>query len=88
MKLFDYMLDGGGGICESLTGGGSQMEDMASRWGGIKSSRCHDIVLKTICPSDHLRDAPREDLFKVTASAAAREFCKGVQDGIDVYIPL
>ena len=34
---------------------------------------------------DHLRDVPREDIFKVGASAAASEFCEWVR--IDVYIP-
>ena len=36
---------------------------------------------------DHLRDIPREDIFKLSASAAASEFCEWVQIGIDVYIP-
>ena len=36
---------------------------------------------------DHLRDVPWEDIFKLGASAAAREFCEWVQVGIDVYIP-
>ena len=36
---------------------------------------------------DHLRDVPREDIFKLSASAATSEFCKWVQVGIDVYIP-
>ena len=36
---------------------------------------------------DHLRDVPREDIFKHGASAAASEFCQWVQVGIDVYIP-
>ena len=37
---------------------------------------------------DHLRDIPRKDIFKLSASAAAaREFCECVQVGIDVYIP-
>ena len=37
---------------------------------------------------DHLRDVPREDIFKLGASAAAAsEFCEWVQVGIDVYIP-
>ena len=35
---------------------------------------------------DHLRDVPREDIFKVGASAAVSEFCEWVQAGIDVYI--
>ena len=36
---------------------------------------------------DHLRDVPREDIFKISASAAGGEFCEWVQVGIDVYIP-
>ena len=36
---------------------------------------------------DHLRDIPWEDIFKLGASAAAREFCEWVQVGIDLYIP-
>ena len=35
---------------------------------------------------DHLRDVAWEDIFKVSASAAASEFCEWVQVGIDVYI--
>ena len=37
---------------------------------------------------DYLRDVPWEDIFKLSASAAAAsEFCEWVQVGIDVYIP-
>ena len=36
---------------------------------------------------DHLRDVPWEDIFKLSVSAAAGEFCEWVQVGIDVYIP-
>ena len=36
---------------------------------------------------DHLRDVPWEDIFKLSASAAASEFCEWIQVGIDVYIP-
>ena len=36
---------------------------------------------------DHLRDIPWEDIFKLSASAAASEFCEWAQVGIDVYIP-
>ena len=35
---------------------------------------------------DHLRNAPWEDIFKLSASAAASGFCEWVQAGIDVYI--
>ena len=36
---------------------------------------------------DHLRDVLWEDIFKLSASAAASEFCEWVQIGIVVYIP-
>ena len=36
---------------------------------------------------DHLRDVPWEDIFKLSASAAASESCEWVQVGTDVYIP-
>ena len=36
---------------------------------------------------DHLRDVPWEDIFKLSASAAASEFCEWVQFGINEYIP-
>ena len=36
---------------------------------------------------DHLRDIPWVDIFKLSASAAASEFCEWVQFGTDVYIP-
>ena len=36
----------------------------------------------------HLRDVPWEDIFKLSAAAAAAsKFCEWVQVGIDVYIP-
>ena len=37
--------------------------------------------------SDHLKDVPWEDIFKLSASAAANEFCEWVHVGTDVYIP-
>ena len=36
---------------------------------------------------DHLWNVPREDVFKLSASAAASEFFEWVLVGIDVYIP-
>ena len=36
---------------------------------------------------DHLRDVPWKDIFKLSASAAASEFCEWVQVGIYVYFP-
>ena len=36
---------------------------------------------------DHLADVPWEDIFKLSASAAASEFCEWVHVGLDVHIP-
>ena len=36
---------------------------------------------------DHLRDAAWEDIFKISASGAASEFCEWVKVGTYVYIP-
>ena len=36
---------------------------------------------------DHLRDVPWEDIFKLSVSAVASEFCEWIQVGIYVYIP-
>ena len=36
---------------------------------------------------DHSKDVPWEDIFKLSTSDAASEFCEWVQVGIDVYIP-
>ena len=35
---------------------------------------------------DHLRDVPWEDIFKLSASAAASEFCEWVQVGIGISL--
>ena len=36
---------------------------------------------------DNLRDLPWEDIFELSTSAAASEFCKWFHFRIDVYIP-
>ena len=36
---------------------------------------------------DHLKDVSWEDIFKLSASATASEFCEWIQVEIDVYIP-
>ena len=35
---------------------------------------------------NHLRNVPLEDIFKLSASAGASEFCEWVQVGINVYV--
>ena len=44
-----------------------------------------ETILIPVC--DHLRDVLWEDMFKLSASAAASEFCEWVRTGNDVYIP-
>ena len=36
---------------------------------------------------NHLRDVPLDDIFKLSASAAAHKICGWIQVQIDVYIP-
>ena len=36
---------------------------------------------------DHLRDVPWKDIFKLSTSTTASEFCTWVRVGIDLYIP-
>ena len=45
------------------------------------------LLMTILMLIDHLRDVPWEDIFKLSTSAAAREFCEWVQVGIDLYIP-
>ena len=45
------------------------------------------VLIGMVFVIDALRDAPLEDIFKPSASAAASQFCEWVQVGIDVYIP-
>ena len=52
----------------------------------------HCIVYDYSCgdwdgPRDHLRVVSWKDIFKLSASAAASEFCEWVQVGNEVYIP-
>ena len=43
------------------------------------------MLIGSLC--DRLRDVSWEDISKLSACAAASEFCEWVQVGIDVYIP-
>ena len=36
---------------------------------------------------DHLRDVPWKDIFKLSTSTTASEFCEWVRVGIDLYVP-
>ena len=58
-----------------------------------QDSRFHRMTYDYSCADwdglrDHLRDVPWEDIFKLSASVAASEFCEWVQFGIDAYISL
>ena len=45
------------------------------------------VSVSTDFKSNSKGDVPRENIFKLRASAADREFCEWVQVLIDVYIP-
>ena len=36
---------------------------------------------------DHLKDIFWEGIFKLSASATSKEFCRGFQIGINLYVP-
>ena len=60
----------------------------SSQWG----APFHRIVYDYSCADwnslcDHLRDVPCWNIFKLSATAPANEFCERVQVGIDVYVP-
>ena len=59
-----------------------------SQWNALFHHIAYDYSCAD-CDSlhDHLRDVPREDIFKLSTSAAASGFFEWVQVGIDVYIP-
>ena len=59
-----------------------------SKWNVLFHCIAYDYSLADwdgLC--DHLRDVSWEDVFKLSASPAAGEFCEWVQVGIDVYTP-
>ena len=56
-----------------------------SQWGALFCCIAYDYSCANC--HDHLRDAPWEDIFKISASAAASELCEWVHIAIDVYIP-
>ena len=51
----------------------------------LRSQNCDYSLADWDSLCDHLRDVPWEDILKLGASAAAREFCEWVQVEIDVY---
>ena len=59
-----------------------------SQWDALFHRTAHDYSFADwdgLC--DQLRDVPWENIFKLSASAAASEFCEWVRVGIGVYIP-
>ena len=57
-----------------------------------QNAPCHCIAYDYSCADweglcDHFRDIPWEDIFKLSASTAAKGFCDWAQVGIYVYIP-
>ena len=95
--LLDLFISSNASICSSMTFPLLRnSDDVASvsfhfpsysQWHALFHSIAHDYSCANwddLC--DHLRDAPWEDIFKLSASAAAREFYEWIQVGIDVYI--
>ena len=56
-----------------------------SQWHALFYYIAYEYSCAGLC--DHLRDVPVEEIFRLSASATASEFCEWVQVGIDVYIP-
>ena len=56
-----------------------------SQWGALFCCIAYDYSCAN-CLHDHLRDAPWEDIFKISASAAASKFCEWDQVGINACI--
>ena len=52
-----------------------------------RTGLCYNFSISNNLTCNHLRDVPWEDIFKLSVSAAASDFCEWVQVGIDVYIP-
>ena len=97
-SLLDLFISSDASICSSMAfpplGNYDHVVVSVSIDFSIKSKQdapFHSIAYDYSCvdwdgPCDHLRDVAWEDIFKVSVSAAAREFCEWVQVGIDVYI--
>ena len=61
---------------------------MVCQWNALFFHIAHDYSRADwdgLC--DYFRDVPWEDIFKLSVSAAANEFCEWLQVGSDVYIP-
>ena len=95
--LLDLLLSSDAIICSTMTfsslGNSDHVVSISidfpinSKW----DASFHGIAYEYSCDNwdglhDHLRDVPREDIIKLSASVAASEFCEWVQVGIDVYI--
>ena len=96
--LLDLFLSSDASICSTMTFPPQGISDHVVVSVSIdfpsnskRDASFHCIVFDNSCADwdslcDHLRDVPWEDIFKLSASAAASEFCEWVQVGIDVYI--
>ena len=68
----------------------SMFIDFLSSW--KRNALFHCIAYDYFCADwdsfcDHLRDVPWEDIFKLSASVAAKKFFEWFQIGFDVYVP-
>ena len=96
--LLDFFLSSDAIICSAIVfpplensdqGAVSVSADFPSY--SLRDAPFHCIAYSYSCADwdglrDHFRDVLWEDIFKLSASAAASEFCEWVQVGIDVYI--
>ena len=97
--LLDVVLSSGASICSTMAfpplGNSDHVVVSVSIDFPINSKQdtpFHRVAYDYSCAGwdgfhDHLRDVPWEDIFKLSASAPAGEFCEWGQVRIDVYIP-
>ena len=86
--LLDLFVSFDASICSVLAFLGKLLSQFSSNSKGDALFHC--IANGYFCGDfdglcDHLRDVPREDIFKLGVFAAASEFCEWVQIGIDVH---
>ena len=97
--LLDVVLSSGASICSTMAfpplGNSDHVVVSVSIDFPINSKQdtpFHRVAYDYSCAgwdgfNDRLRDVPWEDIFKLSASAPAGEFCEWGQVRIDVYIP-
>ena len=90
--LLNLFLPSGTSICSTMAFPTLENSDHVVVSNSKQDATFHCVAYDYSCADwdglcDHLRDVPQQDIFKLSASAAACEFCGCVQVVIDVYIP-